>query len=402
MALTSQNLYALAETFFYRRLKFRLDYLDLFALQELFQRLLNNQKVYTNVQDVDFIPPTYHEYDTHAYNEIVGLLSIFIAKACRLKRSMYVCPRYDILRRTSDTLSLNRWGSGVVITKTMLDNIATFCPQCELHTQIRGTLNTSVMLNQMRHNPCLTSLAVTLSDLHFRAFAELQVMASSCPNLKKLSIIIMRYTYESEAGPLQWQDHAEKSLALHTLELDGFCPNIAGGSPLALMTDVSTLRYLSIVNVSSVPDLDCDNLTSLRIALNGNRNDASAEFQVARMTNFLYRCEYLEELDLTGFTTSISPPLLGHLGKSLKVLRLHEYECETGLQRRSVLSPEMISTIGARCVNLDTLGIDIAYKDQWVSPTGQVYFSKMPLTSFNVAISCFRMLNTIVVVSSQA
>lgn len=190
-------------------------------------------------------------------------------------------------------------------------------------------------------------------------------MAYSCPNLSRLSITIEHGSDRSEAEHLQWQDHTHRPLVLHTLELDGFCPGVAGGSALAVMTDVSSLEHLSIVNVPSVPSLDCGNLKSLRIALNGNQNDDSAE--VTRMTAFLYLCKFLEELDLTGFTTCFDPRTFEHLGKSLKILRLHEYERKTGLQLRPVLSPEAILTLGVKFPRLDILGLDMAYRGQWVS-----------------------------------
>ncbi len=85
------------------------------------------------------------------------------------------------------------------------------------------------------------------------------------------------------------------------------------------------------------------------------------------MTAFLYSCTSLEELDLTGFTACFGPPLLEHLGKTVKTLRLHEYECEAGLQRRSVLSPEVISVLGVKCPYLEILGLDIAYQGHWVN-----------------------------------
>ncbi len=274
-------------------------------------------------------------------------------------------PTLQSLDPHSHVVLFNSWGPGTAITKGMLENIVTFHPRCHLDIQICGVWDTSVTLSQMRHNHCLTSLAVRLSHLHFEAFAELQVTAYSCPNLGKLSITIVDGTYRKEAGPLQWHDHTDRPLALHTLELDGFCPALVSGSALAVMTNVSMLKRLSVVNVPSVPDLDCGNLSSLRVALNGNRHHDSAEFH--RMTAFLYLCRTLKELDLTGFTACVSPPLLEHLGKSLKVLRLHEYECQTGLQRRSVLSPEMILVLGVKCPYLDILGLDIAYQRQWVS-----------------------------------
>ena len=122
------------------------------------------------------------------------------------------------------------------------------------------------------HNPCLTSLAVLLSNLHFKAFAELQVIAYSCPNLKRLSIKIDQSDYKTKGGPLQWQNHTNRPLALHTLELDGVCPGLAGGLASIMVTEVSTLRGLSIANVRIIPDLDCENLTSF-----ANRSEKQQE-----------------------------------------------------------------------------------------------------------------------------
>lgn len=84
------------------------------------------------------------------------------------------------------------------------------------------------------------------------------------------------------------------------------------------------------------------------------------------MSEFLYRCNSIEEFDLTGDTTCMDAQPLEHLGKSLNVFRLHEHKSKLGSQRRRILSDERIKALGVQCPNLDILGLDIGYQAQLV------------------------------------
>lgn len=224
-----------------------------------------------------------------------------------------------------DILTPSRWGFGRSIPKPILNNLVSFSPQIHLHYEILSVVDTFVALSYLRSNPTLASLAVILSNVNFESFSELQVVAHSCSNLERLSITIE--TYDNEPGP-QWQDVPGKCLSLSTLQLDGCCSGVTGVTDLAAMTDMSRLRNVSILNISSIPVLSCEGLRSLQIAFNEQRLDDRSDLD--EMSDFLYRCNSIEELDLTGATDSMDAQLLKHLGKSLKVLRLHEYESRLG------------------------------------------------------------------------
>lgn len=133
------------------------------------------------------------------------------------------------------------------------------------------------------------------------------------------------------------------------------------------MTDMSRLKHLSILNVRPIPVLSCEGLSSLHVALNDQRLDDRSDLD--QLSGFLYQCNSIEELDLTGATVCMDAQLLEHLGKSLKVLRLHEYESKLGPQRRRILSEEQIEALAVQCPNLDILGLDIGYQGQWVCST---------------------------------
>ena len=263
-------------------------------------------------------------------------------------------------------LTPSRWGSGHSIPNPILENLVNFSPQTHLHYEILGVFDTSVALSVLRSNPTLVSLAVILSNGHFKAFSELQVAAHSCPNLERLSLTIM--PHNNEPGP-EWQDVPGKCLCLRlsTLQLDGCCSGATGVTNLAALTDMSRLKHLLILNVSSIPVLSCEGLRSLQIALNDQRLDDRSDLD--RFSEFLYRCNSIEELDLTGATVCMNAQLLEHLGKSLKVLRLHEHESKLGPQRRRILSEEQIEALGVQCLKLDILGLDIGYQGQWVCRT---------------------------------
>lgn len=254
----------------------------------------------------------------------------------------------------------SRWGIGYSIPKLILENLVNFSPRTHLHYEILAVADTPVALSDLRSNPTLVSLAVTLSGMSFEAFSKLQA-AHSCPNLERSSITIS--SHDDKPGP-QWQDVPGQCLRLSTLQLDGYCSKVPGVTDLAAMTDMSRLRNLSILDVSSLPVLSCEGLRSLRIALNYQRLDDRSDLD--QISEFLYRCNSIEELNLTGATECMDAQLLEHLGKSLKALRLHEYESKLGPERRRILSEKQIKALGVQCPNLDVLGLDIGYQGQWV------------------------------------
>lgn len=258
-------------------------------------------------------------------------------------------------------LTPSRWGTGHSIPKPILERLVNFSPQTHLHYEILGVYDTYVALSDLRFNPTLVSLVVTLSTGHLRAFSELQVAVHSCPNLERLSITIEGH--ENKPGP-QWQDVPGKCLRLRTLQLEGCSSGIAGVTNLAAMTDMSRLENVSISNICSIPVLSCENIRSIKIAFNDQRLYDRSDLD--QMSEFLYRCNSIEELDLTGATACMGARLLKHLGRSLKVLRLHEHESLLGPQRRRVFSEEQIEALGVQCPNLDILGLDIGYQGQWV------------------------------------
>ncbi|KAL6718584.1 hypothetical protein ACLMJK_004676 [Lecanora helva] len=154
---------------------------------------------------------------------------------------------------------------------------------------------------------------------------------------------------------------------LDTLRLSGFIPGLTDVDTLARLTDVSELKSLSILDASSIPELlGLVNLRSLQIALNeawlGHQNILDP------LTAFLHQSVLLEELDMTGATSIVDNELLEHLGKSLRVLRLHEYESRVGLQCRQVLSRDQLQLLGTQCPKLEELGLDFGYQGEWPYP----------------------------------
>jgi len=379
MALTSKYIYSIAEKILYRKLRIKLEYSELPYYEELLKRLICTPKVYTNVQDIEVLSLDSFRYDGLPYQKVAALLSTFVSKTHRLQIFTCVSRQYLLMTRFSHILVYNRWRPclpmpSIPMTKNMLETIVTSCPDCHLCVEIFATPGMYVTLSEMRSNTCLTSLAVTVGGAMFQAFTELQLTVYSCPSLRTLSVTIGPTGQAPEESPMKWMDYSDQPLTLHTLKLDGFCPKATNGSALAMVTKVSALRHLSIINVFHVPNLDCENLRSLRVV--PVETDFDVPQEMTWMTQFLHSCKFLRVLDVTGFTKCFDPPLLEHLGKTLKCLRLHQYESRSGLQRRPILSSDAISTLGITCPHLDFLGLDIAYQQQWVclksSPPSQV------------------------------
>lgn len=81
-----------------------------------------------------------------------------------------------------------------------------------------------------------------------------------------------------------------------------------------------------------------------------------------RLFEFLEQCMKIESLDLTGCVDFINRghvQVWEHLGNTLRSLRLHEVEQESGIDHRPILSILEMQNISHCCRKLRSLGTDM-------------------------------------------
>lgn len=211
------------------------------------------------------------------------------------------------------------------------------------------------MLLKMRNSPCLSSLDVETTSVHGWDFTRLQGALFSCKNLQDLSLIL-------ENGDEIGSVPADPAIALRlrSFELAG---NELGvdQSFWSNFLEWSALERLSTTHLSFLPLVGPQliGLRSLRVDMTYAFADRPILF------SFLLSCQKLEELDLIGFMNYFSVQstdrLWSHLGKTLKSIRLHEYE-----DPRSVLGHEEIGGIAEKCPKLCRFGLDLECSGTWV------------------------------------
>ena len=78
--------------------------------------------------------------------------------------------------------------------------------------------------------------------------------------------------------------------------------------------------------------------------------------------DFLLQCDRLEVLDMTGFDC-IYPldegDLFSKLGKTLRLLRLHQHESYVSIFRRRILDDSRLALLAKQCPKLRSLGLDL-------------------------------------------
>jgi hypothetical protein len=265
------------------------------------------------------------------------------------------------------------YGAVPAIPSLLVDCLSSHSPGCRLYilssgqTYIRssGRLDNPDTISQFRGSPCLYSLNVSFWHTDHRTFEELQEVVSSTPNLRELYVksIGPDEINTFMAKPLRFRGCGRSALNLHRLGLIGFTlANEDGG--WVNHADWSVLTHLAFSDFTFIPVLAprLTGLRSLHVELGVSYRLGSRDNPV--LNGFLGECKLLEELDLRGYTATLDRSVFTNLGRTLKILRIHEDVASGGLHRRTVLSPNDLQIIGETCPHLYILGVDLAYEGE--------------------------------------
>lgn len=236
-------------------------------------------------------------------------------------------------------------------------------------------------LRLLRSSQCLVSLAVRISSRERELFSELQAAVLSCPNIKSLAIhaLAKRNLVEPPVMVSGWpwtSPQPGEGIAfppLLELELHNFCICEKRDQYRWLRSFNWALLTRATFNCTSFITVLGEQLAGLKylnLKLKSScRSDfgCSEEGDLEQVKRFLFQCYRLEELELINCTKAIDEELLKHLGQSVKVIRLHEYEVARGVCQRPVLSDSQLQQLGLHCPLVEKLAIDIAYQNAWVN-----------------------------------
>jgi len=333
----------------------------------------NDESLIASVREIHiFLLPSelLHSGDEgqHCLNLLINLIPRFTG----LKRLLYQVE----LSFAMGSLGLeeSRWDHHSGILPSLLRTLPQYHPNCTLDVTLPYRQDLVSVLALLTHSNCLHSLKTALDDDQRMAFKYLVGVTSTCPNLKRLSIVLRtRNSFGPEYAIYhELKNLGSRSLQLEALEVDGPLVLLKEhvGSTSADFLEWSALKELTLINPLNVVLLTHlpMNLRVLRLRL-----DTVQDFSTVQSISSLFRSllanQRLETLEIGGppmMCQAITPEMLEPLGETLGCLKVHGNEDVAGLGTRSVYSLADLERLGQTMGGLHTLGLDISIDEQWV------------------------------------
>lgn len=299
----------------------------------------------------------------------LDLLIDMVPKLRGLKRVIY---RVELSFAMS-TLDLeeSRWDHSSGILPSLLRTLHQHHPKCRLDISLPYRPDLWAIVALITHAPCLESLIINAHDQQTLAFKWLMRVVSSCPNLKRLSIL-SRTSFDEAYTTHKLRSQRNCPLQLESLEVDGplvlLDENL--GHPSTDFLDWSTLRELTLINPLNFCTLTYThiNLRVLRIRLDTVQGFNNVD-EIRRLIGALLANQRLELLEVGGsfaVPQAIPPEVLEPLGTTLRCLKIHGNEDMDGLCKRPVYSLAELEQLGKILQNLHTLSLDVNFDGQWV------------------------------------
>ena len=359
------NYYTLHLTFSIRRSIFN---------QSLLKLILKDSHIIASVREISI--QCFSPIDSEQANELRAVfdsLSNLIPRLVGLKRVTYRV--HNSFGRDALSFEESIWDHRSAIFPSLLRALNAYHPHCLLSVSFPGRVDLVSVLSYLAKSPCLYSLTVVIHDGQDLACQELFNVSSTCPRLSTLRISSGELDRQSSALYCIPLGHDYPKMRLETLELDGsfVSPSILGAEEqevsLPDILDMSVLRNLSLTqsrhNLATA--MRVENLRSLKMDLSEDIDKAVCKEALP----CLFRDHALEELDLTNCLSLIDTDSLIALKHTLRVMRIHEREDETGICKRQVFSDRQIESLGEILPGLHSLGIDLNYNGGWVGhPVG--------------------------------
>lgn len=334
----------------------------------------------------------------------LDLLIDLIPRLTGLKRLLYQVEISFAMSSLSPEES--RWDHHSGVLPSLLHTLHHYHPNCCLDVTLPPRQDLVSVLALLTHSPCLHSLTTALDDDQRIAFTYLIRVTSTCPNLRKFSVVLRtRNSFGPEYAIYhELQNLGSRSLQLEALVVDGPLVLLQEhlGPASADFLDWSALRELTLINPLNVVLLTHLPLNLRVLCL---RLDTVQEFSTVQSISSLFRSllanQRLETLEVRGspaMCQAITPEMLEPLGETLCCLKVHGNEDVAGLGKRSVYSRADLERLGQTMGRLHTLGLDINIDEQRVCevpwPKDTIFNHQLRLRSnvmrFSLSKYCLR------------
>jgi len=316
-----------------------------------------------------FLLPSELHHSGDEGQHCLDLLMDLIPKLTGLKRLIYQLELSFAMSTLSPEESV--WNRRSGILPLLLHTLHQYHPNCRLDISLPYRPDLTSILALLAHSSCLKSLIMNAHDQQMPAFKSLLRVTSTCPNLRRLSIL-SRTSFDPAYPAHELRSQRNCPLQLEALEVDG---------PLALLkkdldhpstdfVDWSTLRELTLINPLNVAVLMYKHISLrvLRIRLDTVPGFSNVE-EIRPLLHSILANQRLEVLEASGSPAvprAITPAMLEPLGTTLRRLKIHGNEDVAGLCKRFVYSLVDLEHLGETLENLHTFGLDINFDAQWV------------------------------------
>lgn len=333
MALTSKELYSLAQQFLYRSLRFIFNRSRRPCNRLLLQRLIANKAINLTIRTlwIPWAPKGIARHGDDGSLEDLHLLAQLVPQLARLRTFIWEA-QYPIPVWLLDALHKQQ--------------------SCRLCIRLPYGSNTAQALANLQGFSRLWSLDVLISNSQRQALAGLGRLLSQATSLRSLAFHHCNDDGSSTYPILTYQLEQCPNLKSLALEDCGFStePN----HNLSENTDRPMIKSLFMSNMSFLrPDL-ATRLTNIRSLKLRPSNLALSRLHpyLERLQAFLSSCQRLEDLDLDGLFAGDCEPILRSNGRTLLSLRIANTNLTPGL-------------IGLHCPKLRKFGIDIGRSKEW-------------------------------------
>ena len=333
----------------------------------ILQRVSNNAPLHTSVQEINihWFPSVFSLCGDEGHG-CLKLLKRLLPRLSGLKHISYTAEKSFAMNHLSHEEC--HWDYQSELLPSLINGLNKYHPNCRLSVTLPPRQDLVVALELVFSSKNLYSLTTTFEDPQKLAFDALLRLASIRPNLRKLSIT----SRGNESNYHHLTSQANFPLNLEVLEVDGIVLSVdehAESSCIALL-EWSRLRKLSLTDPINFHVLVSQtmNLRSLHIGPETSLGSIPVE-GIRPWLHSVVNSQRLEEFYVSGCNTvsrCITPAMLEPLRKTLRSLKIHEYEDQTGICLRRVYSVTDVELLGNTMEVLENLGLDLNYDGEWV------------------------------------
>ena len=274
----------------------------------------------------------------------------------------------------------SHWDNQHGILPWLVDGLKVHHPNCRLSVPSTKRQDLVLVLGLLAQSSNLYSLTITFDGRQKLDFNTLLRVASTYPNPRNPNITShnifgpkhFHYLNANDSTCLYLRNQGNWPLHLEILEFDGIVLSMDEhrGYPFTALLEWPRLRKLSLTdptNFSVLMKIPID-LRSLRITPETSLGSIRVE-DVEPCLCCLFNSQRLEELDVSGCTAvsrCITTDVLNPLKSTLRSLKIHGNEDQTGICKRKAYSVTDLECLGNTMGKLEHLSLDLNYEREWM------------------------------------